>query len=195
MALSETKTYLTLPKIIITIASPIVVAVLWTLFKPWAGRQALMQVAAISTLVFLALWGLLFIVNLVLAPSQLDATMRSIARTANEEEQIAVGQLEAARKKDPQDERKEHHVKSCIADFKPEEIEGMRWLLDNGETMQRDVPKRFMLGIGKGCGFSPKLVMDRTEYPTSGEARYFKTNPNYEDALRNVLHPPHAIAQ
>src|SRR6185437_13116911 len=80
-ALEDTGRSWTPSHVLETLVAPVIAPILWILFKPWNGWEALMQIAAISVLAFLALWGLVFIAHAALTPARLD---RECAKGFNE---------------------------------------------------------------------------------------------------------------
>jgi hypothetical protein len=102
-------------------------------------------------------------------------------------------------RKHPHDEAKEAHVRASLVKLNEEDIKALGWLLDNGETHEIDFPKRdiptFHVAMGKASlQISPKLVVFRQGTDLArrmaGADIWYKINPNYEEALKNVLHPP-----
>ncbi len=80
-AVDDTKEYWTAHRTSTTIASPIIVAFLWTIFKPW-DWGAVVSVIIIAVLAFAGLWVVVFVGSMIRTPAKLDAA----AATAHADE-------------------------------------------------------------------------------------------------------------
>jgi hypothetical protein len=92
-ALADTWQYWTPTKTAVQLAGPIIVGIAWAVFKPWAGWWAVMQVALISVLGFFALWGVVFCVELILAPGKLHEKQLVESASAIEVKQMHLHNL------------------------------------------------------------------------------------------------------
>jgi hypothetical protein len=180
-ALVETKKYWTAPRITASIAPPIIGAVLWVIYKPWPGWEAVVQVAIVSILGFLALWGIVFIVNLVISPARLDQQNRS-----------EIEELKVARARShPADEAKIAHVRSLLSEFSEGELGLVKWLLHTGETDRAKLaaskcPDAAISGaIEKGL--KNQLIRGRTDRIGAQYVNLVSVNPNHAEALRDLL--------
>ena len=133
-ATSETRQYWTGPQIFATVAAGPVAGVLWTIFKPWAGWAAVMQIALISIGMFFALWGLLFFGNLLNAPRELDAEKQQEYARLQARQQEAVEELARLKERDPAEESRLAFVADKLGTCSLEGLKFLAWLHTHGET-------------------------------------------------------------
>lgn len=153
----------------------------------------LVRASAVAVVVgYLAMLGIFFVFAVMRAPVNLDRQRASeIAEKdlalVEKDTKIAVLQ-EVISRKHPADEYKENQVRSMIRIFNGEDLEMLRLLLHSGE-MNEGPFNRDMIGKAKGCG----LVNERIERTVGGNYTFYRINPNYEEALKDILHPPRPV--
>lgn len=172
------------------IANPIFAALLWTIFKPWSGWSPVLQVAVLSILLFVALWGVIFLVCLFQVPSQLESEQ------AIEHEKKTVRLLaQQSARKHPHDEHLEARVREEMGKLDERQKEFVRYLMDHTQMNNNAVHMAGFSGV-------PDQVMRMTQHflvtyesvrPGNGlveRDRLYRINPAALDALRHVLYSP-----
>jgi hypothetical protein len=208
-ALSDTRAHWTAPRVATTVIAPVVTGVLWTIYREWGGWSALLQIALISVLGFLALWWVVLVVTITLAPSRLDAETRSthalqISALQEEIERGKDALAGAVRKskaleeelsrKHPHDAHLETQVVEALQKLNEHERRFVRWLLDSGRIPSGRVQTAGFHGLqeqlNQRAGID--LITHEIERAANGMEidRSHEINPSYLLALKNVLHPP-----
>jgi hypothetical protein len=194
-ARDETWKFWTPKRTVSFIAAPIVAGLLWALFRPWNGWSAIMQVAVISVLGFFALWGVLFFVSLIEAPSQLDAE-KSEAHTKKFEIEISLRQhaendlekLRASTAVTFQQQQDRRTVEKAIADFSPDDKTFLRWHAERGQVREIDHRQCGVVGWDLGKCRTRGLIHDVAPDPRS-TINFTRVNPDLREAILFVIPP------
>jgi len=173
-----------------------------------------MQIAAISVLAFLALWGLVFIAHAALTPARLD---RECAKGFNEvidrhvkefqakdaalneyAKKVAVLE-EALSKKHPHDEYLETRVRDALGKLEERERQFIVWLFNNGHANNALIHTAGFTGLPESIinktGEAHLLYYDPIR-PGNGLVemdRLYDINPKFSPALKDVLYPPRPV--
>src|ERR1035437_249603 len=153
-AVSETRSFWTLPRIAVAVFSPPIGALLWTVWKAWSGWWPIMQVAIISVGTWVVLACIVFFIFWLKAPSQLEAGSQaehgkriSLLEITLEQSRQRARQLEAAlAAKNPHDEHKERSVREALGRVDSRDAQFIWLLLDSGRHNRDEVQGR---GFGR----------------------------------------------
>src|ERR1700722_19967816 len=190
-AKADTKAHWTPPLIAKTVAAPVVIAILWTIYKPWMGLFAVMQVALISILGFFALWGVVFFSTFFETPAQFEADMEEAhkAEVVPLREKLAEFQKRPVLSAKEQENRKS--IEALIADAAPEEVLVLKAIHEREEisatNLDRHFPASCRPAISSAIGkWKPKLIDERVD-KNNGE-RYWSIVPGLKSALEYMLY-------
>jgi len=145
-----------------------------------------MQVAVISLLGFLAVWGLLFFVNILLAPSRLDA-QKEVALSESRAEVLTL--KGALARKHPHDEHKDNQIREWMRDYTEQDRAFLQWLLDAGEKRHLEIQSTHGIEALAKIERSSHLIASHYVDVKGRSDRRSRINPNYEAALRDFLYP------
>lgn len=189
-----------------TIASPACIGVIWTVFRPWVGWAAIMQILAVSVLGFFAVWGIIFVACLIQSPAQLDAQQAERHKRDISGVQLIVQQkstdLESAAnriarleeellKKHPHDAYKEGRATEALECLNDTEREVIRWLLDSGKVSRGLLQQRGLNADAVHGKMQARLLLYDSFRPGNGTVemdRFYYVNPEFLNALRAVLY-------
>lgn len=90
----------------------------------------------------------------------------------------------------PHDQTRFGHVSKWLGEFKPEELDALKWLLDNGETRGDEIP--FQPGwretFTKAMQTKPRLVVHSSPAGRGDVYTTLQINENYREELRDFLY-------
>ena len=187
-AFTDTVAYWNTLRAAITIAGPIIGTVLWAIYKKWDGREALMQVAVISLLLFFALWGIAFFVNLILVPGKLDSEIQE--QLANCQRDLSEIQAEKAKPRISIAEQKQRElVAAKLEGFTEQEREILEHLLLSGRQTNSQWMNSFPHLPWVPQTINRLLGADLVHrVPMIGQSHAYEVNPAFAGAIKFHMH-------
>jgi len=173
-AFADTREFWTPTKIVLQIAGPVVAGIAWAVFKPWGGWWPIVQIAVISILGFLALWGVAYMAQLCLAPGKIHAEQQASIALLNE----TISVLNAQPKISEMEQAQRHLVAEKLATFLGPEIEALRYVLHHGRTHNIRLVEQFGDTVAETA--SRKAIIAGL---INQAMPYYEINPPFESAL------------
>ena len=121
-----------------------------------------------------------------------ESILREKVRAIDDGKQrISALEAEISRKQ-PHDEHKEALVRDALGELGEQDRAVLLWLLDNGRVRRGIIQARGFYNVD---GLNDKAGLALIVHDDiSGEMNaYHQINPEYKDALRNVLYPPRSV--
>ena len=166
-----------------------------------------MQGAILSVLLFLALWGLAFLICLLAAPAKIDRELRASHLVQTKElnaiiqnrDLVIAQKREELAQKNPHDETREKIVRDLLIKLDKHSNAGrgfLGWLLTNGTSDESEIFKANFhpnMAAHVMAEAQPHSVVKRILHPSAngqGEiGASYEINVQFQLAVRNVLFP------